>query len=611
MEEVAPLSRLPSPKGGVVYVFLSHVTQYGANPSVDSSCALFGAGLPSCRREFCVRVSGPSIEPAIISSPSKGSIWEEEILTKLLDYCGAEPLVIELIRGKIVIAKGSIPLRCAYRDMTDYKSLSLWMPMEHLGVTTKDGRRYEIFFRCALLMNGMLGDAGPPRENCKTALGHAVAAKMPILTSALLPFGTADFNNILDLAIKSSGQGDAIVELLCNRLKGVGRPDGSHLLAAISRRNPALVQFILKNGGGKTLHHNGVTALSAACRLSEVEIAEIILEYGKEERVAVDPSQVNVSTDTEERQTTNGVPGPNDNNSEGQKDTRPVDMDVWYEPGWQLVQCGAPPAVHAARSKKPAALLKLLTSYGLSVDARCPDGRTALMEACEMSNDPQIPKLLLKLGARQTSCRNLCFTPLHILCQVGHWELLQPILEATIKQATTASIWGPQPATVTINSLDAYSRSPLDIALAKLFPEVTADTQCNDKNKLKERAFVLRACINEAAEEQSMLSKSTIYGDVIFADLIQTLRKDWSAISHPVVRKPKQAVGGIRWASGLMILSGCRPHKFRTLWTAVELAATQISKEHLIPSLPEYQALDSLSETSSLTTAEAVEPLSI
>merc|ERR1712129_491445 len=73
------------------------------------------------------------------------------------------------------------------------------------------------------------------------------------------------------------------------------------------------------------------------------------------------------------------------------------------------------------------------------------------------------------LGARLTADRHVGFTPLHLACQMGHWVLVPCLTEAMQAQYNRVAAWGPSPQYVSLNSVDAYGRTSLDVALLRYF----------------------------------------------------------------------------------------------------------------------------------------------
>jgi hypothetical protein len=114
-------------------------------------------------------------------------------------------------------------------------------------------------------------------------------------------------------------------------------------------------------------------------------------------------------------------------------------------------------------------LLALLGSYGFSADVRSPvDSWTPLLAAVELGC-LELVTALTKIGGRLSADRHLGFTPLHLACQMGHWHLVPFLTEAMQGQLSRVAAWGPSPQYVSLNLVDAYGRTALDIALLRYF----------------------------------------------------------------------------------------------------------------------------------------------
>jgi len=114
-------------------------------------------------------------------------------------------------------------------------------------------------------------------------------------------------------------------------------------------------------------------------------------------------------------------------------------------------------------------LIRMLAQYGFSCEVRSPgDSWTPLLAAVEQGL-LELVKALVELGARLSADRHLGFTPLHLACQMGHWHLLPCLTAAMQGQYARVAAWGPSPQYVSLNLVDAYGRTALDIALLRYF----------------------------------------------------------------------------------------------------------------------------------------------
>jgi len=116
-------------------------------------------------------------------------------------------------------------------------------------------------------------------------------------------------------------------------------------------------------------------------------------------------------------------------------------------------------------------IINTLARHGFSADVRSPvDSWTPLLAAVE-SGSLELVAALAKLGARLSADRHLGFTPLHLACQMGHWRLVPLLAEAMQGQYGRVAAWGPSPQYVSLNLVDAYGRTALDVALLRYFAD--------------------------------------------------------------------------------------------------------------------------------------------
>ncbi|CAL1172361.1 unnamed protein product [Cladocopium goreaui] len=178
---------------------------------------------------------------------------------------------------------------------------------------------------------------------------------------------------------------------------------------------------------------------------------------------------------------------------------------------------GDPPMVMVIRSKgslqSKLRMIATLTRHGFSVDARSPaDSWTPLLAAVE-SGSRRLVTALLQLGARLSADRHLGFTPLHLACQMGHWQLLPCLVEAMQKQYERVAAWGPSPQYISLNVADAYGRTPLDIALLRYFS--SPDDRPGDEKKALD---VLRDFLRERAPEDGLVCGWELFHVLNFID---------------------------------------------------------------------------------------------
>merc|ERR1719217_1378086 len=114
-------------------------------------------------------------------------------------------------------------------------------------------------------------------------------------------------------------------------------------------------------------------------------------------------------------------------------------------------------------------LINSLARFGFSADARSPvDSWTPLLAAVDLGN-LELVSALCKLGARLSADRQLGFTPLHLACQMAQWHLVPLLSESMTGQYNRVAAWGPSPQYVSLNLVDSYGRTALDIALLHYF----------------------------------------------------------------------------------------------------------------------------------------------
>jgi len=221
-----------------------------------------------------------------------------------------------------------------------------------------------------------------------------------------------------------------------------------------------------------------LTPLSVACSLGDVVIVEAICQWARREKVHVDPTAP-VQLGGESPQVTLGVGGggrggENSNNNNG--------VALWWDQDERNhgstdsennVTYGDPPMVMAVRGRGSVSmklcLVSSLARFGFSADVRSPvDSWTPLLAAVELGST-ELVETLVKFGARLSADRQLGFTPLHLACQMAQWHLVPLLTESMCGQYNRVAAWGPSPQYVSLNLVDSYGRTALDIALLHYF----------------------------------------------------------------------------------------------------------------------------------------------
>lgn len=229
----------------------------------------------------------------------------------------------------------------------------------------------------------------------------------------------------------------------------------------------------------KRMHKGPVlTPLALACSLGDIKVVEALCQWARRSRVHLDPSApLPVGSFSSRREGGVHTPG---HGGAGSNTSLWNDLHDRTSDGDCTARFGDPPIVMAVRGKASLAtklrLCSILAQHGLSVDARSPaDSWTALLAAVDMGS-LELVSVLLKLGARLSTDRHLCFTPLHLACQMGHWQLVPCLVEAMQNQYNRVAAWGPSPQYVSLNLPDAYGRTALDILLLSYFSSPLSDS---------------------------------------------------------------------------------------------------------------------------------------
>mmetsp|Transcript_102663 Transcript_102663/g.162248 ORF Transcript_102663/g.162248 Transcript_102663/m.162248 type:complete len:902 (+) Transcript_102663:107-2812(+) len=307
-----------------------------------------------------------------------------------------------------------------------------------------------------------------------------------------------------------------VLVLLLDRIK----PLHQHLLLAIRLHAVDLVEALLQAGGAPLLHprprvgrdHSNrragrhrldsgaaqqystglrevdeavsmsasrtpqLTPLSLACSLGDAAMVEVICQWARREKVHVDPTAPVVLGPDTPSVTLGAVAGrAGDASNNGsvalwwdQDDSHRGRGDNTDGPRY-----GDPPMVMAVRghgnSVTKLRLLNLLARFGFSADVRSPiDSWTPLLAAVDLGIYELVAEIV-KLGGRLSADRQLGFTPLHLACQMAQWHLVPLLTESMCGQYSRVAAWGPSPQYVSLNLVDAYGRTALDIALIRYF----------------------------------------------------------------------------------------------------------------------------------------------
>lgn len=217
-----------------------------------------------------------------------------------------------------------------------------------------------------------------------------------------------------------------------------------------------------------------LTPLSVACSLGDVAIVQAICQWARREKVHVDPTAPTVLSGDTPTVTLGGGRETSNNNTVAlwwDQDDR--DRGGRGEAASERASYGDPPMVMALRGHSNIAtklrLISCLARFGFPADVRSPvDSWTPLLAAVELGN-AELVSALIKFGARLSADRTLGFTPLHLACQMAQWHLVPILTESMCGQYNRVAAWGPSPQYVSINLVDSYGRTALDIALLHYF----------------------------------------------------------------------------------------------------------------------------------------------
>lgn len=216
-----------------------------------------------------------------------------------------------------------------------------------------------------------------------------------------------------------------------------------------------------------------LTPLSVACSLGNVATVEAICQWARREKVHVDPTAPTLLGGETPTTTLGGI-------GRGAEATNTSNIALWWDQddrdrggNGEGSGYGDPPMIMALRGRGNIAtklhLITSLAAFGFSADVRSPvDSWTPLLAAVEIGN-PGLVASLIKFGARLSADRQLGFTPLHLACQMAQWQLVPLLTECMCGQYNRVAAWGPSPQYVSLNLVDSYGRTALDVALLHYF----------------------------------------------------------------------------------------------------------------------------------------------
>lgn len=231
-----------------------------------------------------------------------------------------------------------------------------------------------------------------------------------------------------------------------------------------------------------------LTPLSVACSLGDVGMVRALCQWARREKVHVDPSAPLLLGPDMPSLT---LAGRGFEGASAISSPTAGAVSLWWDHDeWQRdpgdAPCfGDPPMVMAVRSQASTAtkkqLINFLVQVGFSADIRSPvDSWTPLLAAVETGNQ-ELVTLLVKLGARLSADRQLNFTPLHLACQTGQWHLVPFLAESMQGQYSRVAAWGPSPQYVSLNVVDVYGRTALDVLLLRYFSSPLPPSDGNGK----------------------------------------------------------------------------------------------------------------------------------
>jgi len=503
----APLSL--QPRGGYLYVRLLEAGNLNA---VRQGCDLLSAsckGLAHCGSrpptQFLVALSCASLERTTVSTSVLVDTklhcvtFCEEFLMRILNFCSADKLTIQLRAGSTVVGEAALPLRvalpplgrgCPQGAVLEESPLhalpaSDWLPVQRVRFHSRPRAKVASSLPYIDLQLLLLVDSSLPRLIDTTPLLLAIEGRQETLVRAYLALDVAESMPMVEQArcvtVAIEQRYSEVLSLLMDRI----RPLHQHLLLSIRLHATDLVDVLLQTSGASLLHPDCVlldghlsstrksqprgerllTPLSLACSLGFADIVEVMCRWAQREKVHVDPSAPLV---LHQEFLVAGVRNAESSGS----------SVAWWDQDERLYGSDAPcrsdpPMVMAVRGCSCTAfklqIVVTLARFGFSPDTRSPvDSWTALLAAVELGS-LELVQVLLKRGARHSADRQLGYTPLHLACQMAHWHLVPILTESMCGQYSRVAAWGPSPQYVSLDLVDSYSRTALDIVLLKYF----------------------------------------------------------------------------------------------------------------------------------------------
>lgn len=533
---------LQGPRGGYLYVRIIEVGNVdGLRP--QARCDTMCCGRACCQMaSLHVTLSCPSLErtatTAHVAADTKRqcATFHEEVLIKTLNSCSVDMLTIGLRSRSMPLGEVTVPMRVAVSAALSMSTppnpkgvrghfsaaeeaaantlpASAWLPVQrihlrrpgtqlHTGVTVRSLPYVEM--QMLHLVDNTL-----PRLDGTTPLMLAVENQQETLVRAYLSIDVAESlsqaeqSRCVTAAIER--RFPRVLRLLLERIK----PLHDHLLLAIRLQETEILEVLLQFGGSSLLHpdaflckarrgrHCGagaraavaasvargekfLTPLALACSSGHHKVVEALCVWAQREQVHLDPS---APLPREVAMPLGEASGAGDATSWWDQDER----QYGAEDGPSY---GDPPMVMAVRGSGNVSvklhIVSTLARFGFSADARSPvDSWTALLAAVE-TGSLDLVQILLKRGARLSADKQLGYTPLHLACQMGHWHLVPSLTESMCGQHARVAEWGPSPQYVSLNLVDAYGRTALDIALLRYFasPLTGSGSVCDTTGRL-------------------------------------------------------------------------------------------------------------------------------
>lgn len=315
-----------------------------------------------------------------------------------------------------------------------------------------------------------------------------------------------------------------------------------------------------------------LTPLSVACSLGDVAVVEALCQWARREKVHLDPTAPPILGHDAPSVTLGGVRGADGGGANG-------GVALWWDQdeqhrgrgdnGSESPLYGDPPMVMAVRGQADTAtklrIISALAHYGFSADVRSPvDSWTPILAAVELGS-LELVTALVKLDARLSADRHLGFTPMHLACQMGQWHLVQTLTESMCGQYSRVAAWGPSPQYVSINLVDAYGRTALDIALLRYFanplPYADYEKSASSGSERQKAVDILREFVHRSPPEDP--------GIVCGWELLRVLR---FLDALPSKKGVGAQLWGADWATPPTDTPGAEPKKPCTLAKVLDAA---------------------------------------